>query len=120
LPAGVPIGTNQFCVGYSAAAVAGREAIIDPKMEQELEIYVFDSLSPSAIESNFRGQNGSVAFLEPKYLHFYFLDDKQILFGLAGLFRTKSIYVPEGYSLLERFEQNGPAVWVLIKEPVSP
>jgi hypothetical protein len=120
LPLGVPIGTNQFCVGYSPAVVAGREIIVDPRMEQALEIYVFDSLGPSAIDSNFRGPSGSAAFLEPKYLHFYFLDDKQIVLSLAGLFMNTPIYIPEGYSLMEKFEHNGPEVWVLKKDATSP
>jgi hypothetical protein len=111
-----PVGTNQFCFGTSAAQVAGRTVIVDPGMEQQLDIYIFDSYSSSAIDSNFRGPNGSVAFLEPKYLHFYFLDDKQIVLGLAGLITDTPEYIPEGYSLLERFEQNGPEVWVLKKD----
>jgi hypothetical protein len=116
IPAGSIVGTNRFCFGASAAEVAGKNTIIDSGMEQKLEFYVFDSYSGSSIVPNFRGSNASVAFLEPKYSHFYFIDDKQIYARLLGLFHRPNFSIPDGYSLVERFAENGPEVWVLERD----
>lgn len=116
IPTHERVGTNQFCFGASAATIAGRETVIDSSMEEGLNYYVFDSYSPSTIVTNFRGESASIAFLEPKYLHFYFLDDKKLFSALPGLLFKKPDYIPEGYSLVKKFEQNGPEVWILEKD----
>jgi hypothetical protein len=115
IPADAIVGTNRFCFGTSAAEIAGRKTQDDPGMEQELDFYVFDSYSGSRIVSNFRGEQASIAFLEPKYFHFYYIRDRQLHKGLLGFFHEVPKVIPESYELLEMFEENGPAIWVLKK-----
>ncbi len=108
-------GTNEFCFGLSPAKVAGRATIVDPQMSEQLEYYVFDSYEISAISDYFRGGRPSRALFEPKYLHFYYYGDRGIYTSILSLFEPINPPSIEGYTLVKRFVENGPEVWVFKK-----
>ena len=113
----VTIGTNESCFGSSAAEVAGKTVTADPFMEKDLEYYVFDSYGESLISGQFRGTNASEALLQPKYLHFYYHRDKEIYKSLLGLIMPEQSTTVDEYELVQRFNNNGPEVWIWKKLP---
>lgn len=118
IPETLTIGTNESCFGSSAAEVAGRRVTSDPFMEEGLEYYVFDSYEVSSISGQFRGANASEALLLPKYLHFYYFRDKEIYKSPLGLITPEQLPRIDGYKLVQKFNKNGPEVWIWQKSPL--
>jgi hypothetical protein len=112
VPVTAVIGTNESCFGQSPAMVAGSRTIFDPQMHQGLDFYVFESYGPSAISSLFRGDNAGMALLEPKYLHFYHFGNREFYKSLPSAIERQSVVTIDGYEIVEKFQENGPEVWV--------
>jgi hypothetical protein len=106
------IGTNESCFGQSPATVAGRKTVFDPQMEKGLDFYVFESYGPSAISMLFRGDNAGMALLEPKYLHYYHFGNREFYKSFPSAFQRQNVFTINGYEVVEKFQENGPEVWV--------
>ncbi len=117
IPEDAVIGVNDQCSGFSSAHEAGRKTALDPDMVEKLEYYVFNSYWDGAIESNFRGFAGARYFLDQKYIHFSYYNDKSIGSYLPGLIASQHLRIPSGYDLLKRFDSNGPEIWILKRQP---
>jgi MFS family permease len=112
VPRAATIGTNESCFGQSPAKAAGRETVSDPQMEKGLDFYVFDSYGGGVISSLFRDDQGGIALLEPKYLHYYHFNNRGIYKALPGLLQQQNVPSIDGYKVVEIFRENGPEVWV--------
>ncbi len=112
IPSTATIGTNESCNGQSSARVAGRNTVVDPQMKNGLEFYVFDSYAGSAISDLFRGENAGIALLEPKYLHYYHFNNREIYKSLPSLLQQQMVLDIDGYEVVEIIRQNGPEVWI--------
>lgn len=111
------VGTNTGCAGSSPAEEAGFEVVRDPFLQETVDYWVFTSYWESAISSNFRGRGAAPALVNQRYLHFYMFGDKRVLSPLLGLIHPLPPQIPEGFTVLNQIESNGPDVWILEKAP---
>jgi hypothetical protein len=112
VPITATIGTNESCFGQSPAKVAQRQTVSDPQMEKGFDFYVFDSYGGGVISSLFRDNEGGIALFEPKYLHYYHFNNREIYNALPSLLQQQIVPSIDGYEVIKIFRENGPEVWV--------
>lgn len=113
------VGVNWSCSGESPAIAAGINVAVDSSMDKKLDYYVFDTAYWSSISSQFWGTASVEYFVNQRYMHFYNLNDRQMLRNIfMFLFIRDSNDIPEikGYSVHQIIQGEGPSIVVLRRD----